>query len=125
MDVPDPQGQLPVESLRDLLGIVRAVYASWKRDGQGPIEMEELRSIGEDLRDALRLASSSKPYSQAHRAAWKKAERATLRLGDILSDHQTVKHVVAHQSERFGFTSLDQRTRFDPNLKHAARVKRG
>lgn len=117
--------QLPIESVRDLLGIVRALYSAWKDRGAGPIEMEELRSIGEDLRDALKLASASKPCSRPMRAAWAKAERATLRLGDIMSEHDNLKHLVAHQSERIGFRGLHERQRFDPNLKLRERIKRG
>ncbi len=117
--------QLPLESVRDLLGIVRALYASWKTAGAGPIEMEELRSIGEDLRDALRMASKSNPCSRPHRAAWAKAERATLRLGDILNERDNVKGLVSQQSQRIGFKSLQERQRFDPNLKIRERMKRG
>jgi hypothetical protein len=94
------------ESVRDLLGIVRALYSAWQERGIGPIEMEELRSIGEDLRDALRMAAGSKPCSRAMRAAWAKAERATLRLGDIMNEHDNLKQLVAHQSERIGFRDL-------------------
>ncbi len=117
--------QLPIESVRDLLGIVRVLYSNWKAGGAGPIEMEELRAIGEDLRDALKLASSSKPCSRPMRAAWAKAERATLRLGDVLNERDNVKLLVAHQSERIGFRSFVERQRFDPNLKVRARMKRG
>lgn len=122
--VPDrADGQLPLESVRDLLGIVRALYSSWKVRGAGPIEMEELRSIGEDLRDALRIAAGATPCSRPMRAAWAKAERATLRLGDIMSEHDNVKALVSHQSERIGFRELRQRLRFDPNLKMRERMK--
>jgi hypothetical protein len=117
--------QLPLESVRDLLGIVRALYSDWNERAVGPIEMEELRSIGEDLRDALRMAATSKPCSRAMRAAWAKAERATLRLGDIMNEHDNLKQLVAHQSERIGFRDLRERQRFNPNLKLRERTKRG
>jgi hypothetical protein len=124
--VPDrADTQLPLESVRDLLGIVRALYSDWKERGAGPIEMEELRSIGEDLRDALRIGAGSKPCSRPMRAAWAKAERATLRLGDIMNEHDNLKHLVAHQSQRIGFRDLRERERFDPNLKLRERIKRG
>lgn len=37
--------QLPLEALRDLLGLVRSLFAAWK-PAQGPIELEELRDVG-------------------------------------------------------------------------------
>ena len=116
---------MPVEVLRDVLGIARAVYVAWKRNGQGPIEMEELRSIGEDLRDAYRLASRSKAGTNAHNAAWAKAERATIRLGDLLSNYETIKSLVGSESEKLGFTNKYQRQRFDPSVKVRERTKRG
>lgn len=115
-------GPIPLETLRDLLGIVRAVYVAWRVTGQGPIEMEEIQGIGAELRDAYRLACSSKPNTNAHRAAWTKAERATRQLADILSDFETIKSVAGHMSERLGFRHHDA---FDVNRKHRERVKRG
>jgi|GEM_PF-4256961 len=66
---------MPLETLRDLLGIARALYASWRGDGVGPIEMEQLRCIGEDLREAYRVATRSKPGTGVHRMAWGKTAR--------------------------------------------------
>jgi len=108
-----------------ILGIVRALYSAWKGLGVGPIEMEELRSIGEDLREALRLGRGAQPSSRPMRAAWAKAERATLRLGDIMNEHDNVKALVSHQSQRIGFREFRERARFDPNLKFRERIKRG
>jgi len=118
-----PRGPVSLETLRDLLGIARALYASWRRDGVGPIEMERLRYIGEDLRDALRVASRSNPGTGVHGMAWSKAERATKQLGDLLGDYHTVKNLVGSTSKRLGFVKPEPK--FDRNDKFRERVKRG
>ncbi len=115
---------MPLETLRDLLGIARALYAAWSAS-EGPIEMEELRGIGAELRDAYRLAARSKPGTTAHRAAWVKAERATRQLGDLLGDFTTVKSLVGTTSVRLGFSSGAAKPFYDRNAKVRARRKRG
>lgn len=114
-----------LETLRDLLGLARALYATWRKSGQGPIEMEELRSIGEDLREAYQLAQKARPGSQAHRAAWGKAERATARFGDIVGKYETVQNLVSKTGERLGFRNVNDRPFLDRNEKFRERVKRG
>jgi hypothetical protein len=122
--VPGSNAPISLETLRDLLGIARALYASWRKDGMGPIEMEELRSIGEDLREAYRLASKTKQGTGAYLAALTKAERATKRFGDIIQ-HDTVKQLVSFTGQRLGFAAPNARPFFDRNSKHERRVKRG
>jgi len=60
----------------------------------------------------------------AHRAAWTKAERATRRLSEILSAHETIRELVGSQSDRLGFTDRNA-PRFDASAKIRERVKRG
>ena len=122
--MPRANAPIPLETLRDLLGIARALYASWRKDGVGPIEMEELRSIGEDLRDAHALVSKTKRGSGAYLAAMTKAERATKRLGDIIQ-HDTVKQLVSFTGQRLGFAQPSALPFLDRNLKLERRVKRG
>lgn len=74
------ESQLPLEALRDLLGLVRSLFAAWK-PSQGPIELEELRDIGKELAAALKLAKSTQPNTIGHRAAWSRAEAATRTIG--------------------------------------------
>ncbi|MFZ5893037.1 MAG: hypothetical protein ACOY0T_18400 [Myxococcota bacterium] len=76
--------KIPLEALRDLVGICRALYAAWKKERVGPIELEELAGIGKDLSDALRLARKTEPGTLGHRAAWSRAEEATRRLGHLV-----------------------------------------
>jgi hypothetical protein len=71
---------LPLQAVRDLVGIARAMYAARKRDGAPEPELEELVAIGKQLKHALDLARRSEPNTLGHRAAWVQAEEATSRL---------------------------------------------
>lgn len=76
--------RIPLEALRDLVGICRALYAAWRAERVGPIELEELAGIGKDLNDALRMARKTEPGTLGHRAAWSRAEEATRKLGHLV-----------------------------------------
>ena len=82
---------IPVEALRDLLGIVRAVFAAWSREKASPVALEELRGIGAELSAALRLAQRSQPDTLGHAAAWSRAERATEALGKLIQETTPIK----------------------------------
>jgi hypothetical protein len=71
---------LPVEAIRDLLGIARAMYGAAKRTGAPEPELAELQEIGEKLKLSLKLGLRTQPDSVGHRAAWVHAEEATQRL---------------------------------------------
>lgn len=100
-------GRIPIEALRDLVGICRALYAAWKKERVGPIELEELASIGKDLNDALRLASKTEPETLGHRAAWSRAEEATRRLGHLVGKLEPLHLTLEAATER----ALGGRTR--------------
>ncbi len=74
----------PAEAVRDLLGIVRALYAAAKQSGAGKTELANIAKVGKDLADALRLGLETKPGTMGHRAAWERAELATRRAGDLV-----------------------------------------
>jgi hypothetical protein len=76
----------PLEAVRDLLGITRALYRA-ERDGAGdPVRLQELVEIGEAYRTALDLARRGGPQSLGGSAAWEWAERATERLCALVGD---------------------------------------
>ncbi len=70
--------RLPVEAVRDLLGIARAMYAARKREGMLH-DLPELEEIGKKLSLALKLGRGD-PDTIGHRAAISHAEDATARL---------------------------------------------
>jgi hypothetical protein len=93
-------GQLPLEALRDLVGIARALYAAWKKERVGPIELEELAAAGRDLSAALDLARKTEPGSLGHRAAWSRAEDASTRLGHLVGKLEPLHRTLEAATDR-------------------------
>lgn len=92
--------QLPKETVRDLLGIARALHVV--RDNQGaPLsELDRIREVSAWLVDALELSRTA-PGTLGHRAAWSKAERATSVLTELLLAHdESTKRLVGAWAER-------------------------
>ncbi|HWA76447.1 MAG TPA: hypothetical protein VG937_29115 [Polyangiaceae bacterium] len=98
--MPPRDGQLPLESLRDLIGVARALYAAWKKERVGPIELEELAAVGRDLSAALQLARKTSPGTLGHRAAWSRAEDAARRLGHLVGKLEPLHRTLAAATER-------------------------
>ncbi|MFZ5894999.1 MAG: hypothetical protein ACOY0T_28325 [Myxococcota bacterium] len=92
--------RLPIEALRDLLGLVRALFASWTQSKAGPIELEELAHIGRELAAALKLARKTEPGSVGHRAAWSRAEEATRLLGHLVGQLEALHPVLEAATRR-------------------------
>jgi hypothetical protein len=77
--------RLPIEAVRDLLGICRALYAAKKREGAPLPLLDELAVVGEKLKQALELGQKTQPDTLGHRAAWAHAEEATARLMKLVT----------------------------------------
>jgi len=92
--LPDRREALPVEALRDLLGIVRGLYAAGLQSKGHPIELETLRWIGKEIGAALTLASTTEPDTIGHRAAWDRAERAVAKLGELIAENMPIRPVL-------------------------------
>lgn len=84
----------PFEAVRDLLGILRAMYAADKENGAGALRLAALEDIGRELRRAVDLALEYEPGSLGHAAAWDRAERATIRLADLVDVTTPVEPVL-------------------------------
>ena len=74
----------PFEAVRDLVGILRALYAADKARGGSERRLSEIRRVALELRRATDLALEHEPGRTGHRAAWERAERATLHLADLV-----------------------------------------
>jgi len=93
--------QLPKETIRDLLGIARALYVVRDNQGAPPLELDRIREVSAWLVEALELART-RPDTLNHRAAWFKAERATAALTELLITHdEPTKRLVGAWAERF------------------------
>jgi hypothetical protein len=91
---------LPVETVRDLLGICRALYLMWS--AEGPAARERLRKltvIGRSLREALKLARSG-PGTLGYAAAWNRAEDATKALGELVDAFVPMRPAITAASAR-------------------------
>lgn len=66
----------PLEAARDLLGLVRAVYAARVAEGAGAVTLAKVAAIGVDLAEAIELGERNRAGTLGHAAAWKRAERA-------------------------------------------------
>jgi hypothetical protein len=88
------RAQLPLNAVRDLIGIVRAMYFAWHERGVARERLDELVRIGRELRDALELAARTEPDTVGHRAAWSRAERATAMLCEAIGSDEPVRPTV-------------------------------
>ena len=83
--LPRSADAFPFDAVRDLLGVVRALWGAAKAGGAGRAELERIAAVGKELREALALAVSTRPGTIGHTAAWRRAEDATLRVGDLVN----------------------------------------
>lgn len=74
----------PLEAVRDLLGVVRAMYAAAKQRGASRAELARIARAGRELSEAIDLAVATRPGTVGHRAAFQRAEEATKRVGDLV-----------------------------------------
>ena len=74
----------PFEAVRDLLGIVRAIYGAARARRAGRLELQRIAAVGRDLSEALELAVSSRPDTVGYRAAWTRAEMGTRKAAELV-----------------------------------------
>src|SRR5262245_58286599 len=88
----------PFEAVRDLLGVLRALYATT------PKEHREIRrkiaGVAGQLRIATEMAQKHDPGTTDFSAAWKRAEEATLHLGDLVAFMARADELVRVAGER-------------------------
>jgi hypothetical protein len=107
----------PAQTVRDLIGIARLLYRTWRAANPADTRLPELVAIGKDLRAAATMASATKPGTRRHRQAWELAELATHRLGSILDAYVAVKPLVAST-----FRAVDESA--EPTEREAKRLAR-
>jgi hypothetical protein len=95
---------LPLEVVRDLLGITRALYRSERaKPAPDARTVEALRTVGEKLRRALELGRNE-PGSMGARSAWNWAEQATETLEPLLAGLElapAVRATIARLKKRY------------------------
>jgi hypothetical protein len=94
-------GQIPLEALRDLIALARALYAALRNMGPGySDQLFQLRRIGAQLTLALEKAENSKPGTFAHKSAWLISEDAVRDLGQLVDVYLPARNLLAAASER-------------------------
>lgn len=107
----------PTQTVRDLIGIARLLYRTWRAANPADTRLPELVAVGKDLRAAAAMASATKPGTRRHRDAWELAEVATHRLGGILDAYVAVKPLVAST-----FDAVDEAA--EPSERETKRLAR-
>ena len=107
----------PAQTVRDLIGIARLLYRTWRGASSGDTRLSELVAIGKDLQASLTMAAASKPGTRRHRQAWELAEVATHRLGGILDAYVAVKPLISS-----AFSAVDESA--EPSDREAKRLAR-
>lgn len=106
----------PTQTVRDLIGIARLLYRTWKSHGpKGDKRLPEFVAVGKDLQAALRMARGAKDPSRQLNEAWELAEVATRKLAYMLDAYQPVKGLVIS-----AFDTVDQ----SAGLSKAAKGRR-
>ena len=97
------RASFPHEAVRDLLGVVRAIYAAAKEGGAGRGELLRIARIGNMLARSLGLATDGKGVSGAAPdldEAWQLAESATRRVGELIDVLTPAEPIVMASSDR-------------------------
>lgn len=112
----------PYEAVRDLLGILRALYLAAKASDAGARRLATIRAVGRELRASMDLALESDPGTLGHAAAWRRAEQATERLGELVDCTTPIEPTLAAAARRVNRRQLDESRR---ELARRARIGRG
>lgn len=70
--------------MRDMLGLVRAIYLAEKADNAPAHRLNRISMVGRDLKAAIAMARQATPGTLSHFAAWQAAERATNAVCDLV-----------------------------------------
>jgi len=92
--------QMPVEALRDLIGIVRVLFAVLSAERGDPLALQELVEIGQLLRGALDDACHTPAGSLGHRVGWDRAQEAVRRLSLVVVDSLPLRPLALKAGER-------------------------
>ena len=75
---------LPLEAIRDLLGIARALYLVRLEHGASAVELRQIKNAGRALFDALEIAKTCRRGSKVYGGAWTEAERGARLIGELI-----------------------------------------
>jgi hypothetical protein len=100
VDVPH-DGPIPLDALRDLIALCRALYVTFRGMGKGyDAQIATVSQIGAKLGRALEKAQKGGPGTWNHRTAWLLAEEATKELGQAVDVYLPAKALITASGER-------------------------
>jgi hypothetical protein len=70
------------------------------RQGAGPVVLARIAAVGIELEMAYGIAAESPPDSVGERAAWARAERATLEAGGLVEQWEEARPLVLAAAAR-------------------------
>jgi hypothetical protein len=108
----------PFEAVRDLLGILRALYAAHKARGASTVRLRQIQKLALGLQRATALAEASGAGTAESRRAFEMAEQATHGLADLVDVTTPLEPTLLVAGERV----RSHRTR--ASLREAARRAR-
>ncbi|MBK7581746.1 MAG: hypothetical protein IPI67_16245 [Myxococcales bacterium] len=111
----------PFEAVRDLIGILRALYAAEQRGGRGSRRVREITGIGIELRRAVDLALEHEPGTLGHAAAWDRAERATSALTALVDSTTPISPTLEAAARRVREEPARQAAREQARARRRAR----
>jgi hypothetical protein len=81
-----PVREFPFEAVRDLIGLLRALYAAEKgKASPSPRRLAAIESLAETLRRSRRIAADHDPGTAAYERAIASAESVVPRLADLVT----------------------------------------
>lgn len=94
------ESAFPFEAVRDLLGILRAMYAAERDGAQNQARLAAIATVALELKQALELAWEHQPGTLGHAAAWHRAEEATRALGHVVDVTTPLEPTLAAAARR-------------------------
>ncbi|MGK4002831.1 hypothetical protein WMF31_09445 [Sorangium sp. So ce1036] len=84
MPIPVSTPPFPFDAVRDLLGVVRAIYAAAKDGGASREDLARIARVGKELSRALDLAGAPQQGASGQAAAWRVTDKAMLQVNDLV-----------------------------------------
>jgi hypothetical protein len=97
--------------VRDLLGVVRTIYAAAKDGGASREELARIARVGRELSRALDLAGAPQQGTSGHATAWKMTEQVMLQVNDLVDPLTPAAPLLMAARSRVGGTRLALRSK--------------
>lgn len=95
-----PPEPFPFDAVRDLLGVVRALYLAARARGATLPELNRIHRVGRELREALDLAKRSGGSDSGLAEAWQRAEAASRSVSALVGPLDAAEPMVSAARKR-------------------------